>query len=96
MLSLIDIYPKQTLASPETPTPVSKWRKAFEYESEGLNALYDLIERYFFDTDGKPIYDSEKWPIKKTLPCPLNWSERTRDEADTIITSGKRKGRAEK
>jgi hypothetical protein len=96
MLNLINIYPQQTPALPETPTTVSKWRKAFEYESEGLNALYDLIERYFFDIDGKPIYDSRKWPIKKTLPCPPDWSPRTRDEADTIITSGKRKGKAAK
>jgi hypothetical protein len=75
----------------------SKWRKAFEYESEGLNALYDLIERYFFDENGKPIYDPQRWPIKKSLEVQdWNWSPRTLDEADTIITSGKRKGKAAK
>jgi hypothetical protein len=72
-----------------------KWRKAFEYESEGLNALYDLIERRFFDAEGKPIYDSGKWPLKKALES--DWlTGRTLDEADTIITSSKRKGKAKK
>ncbi len=72
-----------------------KWRKAFEYESEGLNALYDLIEHHFFDENDNPIYDSVKWPLKKNLES--DWlTGRTLDEADTIITSSKRKGKAEK
>jgi hypothetical protein len=73
----------------------AKWRKAFEYESEGLNALYDIIESYYFDDKGKPIYDPSEWSLKKSIVS--NWlTGRTLDEADTIITSGKRKGRAEK
>lgn len=81
----------------EVVSRTSKWRKAFEYESEGLNALYDLIERYFFDENGKPIYDPQRWPIKKSLEGRgWDWSLRTLEEADTIITSGKRKGKAAK
>lgn len=76
------------------PQPM-KWRKAFEYESEGLNALYDLIERHYFDADDNPVYKPAKWPLKKELVS--DWlSGRTLDEADTIITSGQRKGKAEK
>ena len=72
-----------------------KWRKAFEYKSEGLNALYDLIELHFFDANGNPIVDAPKWPLKKELSS--TWlTGRTLDEADTIITSRKRKGKAEK
>ncbi len=87
----------QESAIPVTPVTLPGWRKAFEYESEGLNALYELIERNFFDADGKPIYDPEGWPIKKSLTRgSINWSSRTLEEADTIITSGKRKGKAAK
>jgi len=83
-------------AQPEhSDLPHAKWRKAFEYESEGLNALYDLIERHYFDADGKPIYDPAQWSLKKNLVS--DWlRSRTLDEADTIITSGNRKGKAEK
>lgn len=97
MMRLIDLLPKQLPATSEAPIAVSKSRKAFEYESAGLNALYDLIERYFFDANGRPIYDPEKWPLKKSLTCDsVNWSSRTLEEADTIITSGNRKGKAAK
>jgi hypothetical protein len=72
-----------------------KWRRAFEYESEGLNALYDLIESNYFDAHGKPIYDLAQLPLKKNVESKF-LTGRTRDEADTIITSGKRKGKAEK
>lgn len=73
----------------------TKWRKAFEYESEGLNALYDLIERHYFDANGNPIYDPAQWALKKNLES--DWlTGRTKEEADTIITSSKRKGKAEK
>jgi|GEM_PF-4222684 len=76
------------------PQP-AKWRKAFEYESEGLNALYNLIERHYFDADNNPVYKPAKWPLKKELVS--DWlSGRTLGEADTIITSGQRKGKAEK
>lgn len=72
----------------------AKWRKAFEYESDGLNALYDLIERNYFDADGNPIYNIAQLPLKKNLDS--KWLKgRTKNEADTIITSGKRKGKAE-
>ncbi len=96
--------PQQTidnLAQPEAQSSVSstpqgsKWRKAFEYESKGLNALYDLIERHFFDANGNPIYDPAEWPLKKNLES--DWlTGRNLGEADTIITSRKRKGKAEK
>jgi hypothetical protein len=80
---------------PEKLPESAKWRKAFEYESEGLNALYDLIERHYFDANGNPIYDPTQWVLKKNLVS--EWlTNRTLDEADTIITSGKRKGKAEK
>lgn len=76
-------------------TQLPKWRKAFEYESEGLNALYDLIERHYFDANGNPVYDPTQWTLKKNIKS--NWlTGRTLDEADTIITSGNRKGKAEK
>lgn len=82
----------QPVDSDSKPT---KWRKAFEYESDGLNALYDLIESYYFDASGNPIYDSTQWTLKKNLES--DWlTGRTLDEADTIITSGNRKGKAEK
>lgn len=100
-----DLYtPKQgteTTPQPEAKRPVNsdfqptKWRKAFEYESVGLNALYDLIESHYFDAGGNPIYDPAQLPLKKSLKS--EWlTGRTRDEADTIITSGQRKGKAEK
>lgn len=87
----------QTENQPFDITQHPRWRKAFEYESEGLNALYELIERYFFDEEGRPIYDPQRWPLKKSITSQgWNWSPRTLDEADTIITSGKRKGKAAK
>lgn len=92
--------PEMSRQSTEQTThaqPISQpsWRKAFEYQSEGLNALYDLIENYFFDERGNPIYDQACWPLKKNLIS--NWlTGRTLEEADTIITSGKRKGNAAK
>jgi hypothetical protein len=95
-----NIVKDKQLAQPENQ-PVNfdsqpaKWRKAFEYESEGLNALYDLIECHYFDDSGNPIYDPAQLPLKKNLES--EWlTGRTRDEADTIITSGQRKGKAEK
>lgn len=72
--------------------PSTRWRKAFEYESEGLDALYDLIERHYFDDDGNPVYEPAQWPLKKNLVS--DWlSGRTLEEADTIITSSNRKGK---
>lgn len=73
----------------EFPSALPKWRKAFEYESKLLNALYDLIEKSYIDAQGNPIYDIEKLPLKKNLES--EWlKSRTLEEADTIITSGKR------
>lgn len=72
----------------ETPQP--KFRKAHAFESEGMNALYDLIEKYFLDGEGNPL-DPKKWPAKKSLES--DWLKgRTLMEADTIITSTKRHG----
>ena len=69
-----------------------EWRKAFEYKSELLDALFDMIEEYYLDDSGKQISISEL-PLKKSLTS-RRLSGRTIQEADTIITSGKRKGRA--
>jgi hypothetical protein len=74
----------------ETPQPQPKFRKAHAFESEGMNALYDLIEKYFLDGEGNPL-DQKKWPAKKSLES--DWLKgRTLMEADTIITSAKRHG----
>lgn len=74
---------------------ISIWRKAFEYRSEGLDELYNLIEKYFFDKDGNPIYDKSAWPLKNSLVS-ARLKRRTLEEADTLITSGKRTGNAKK
>jgi hypothetical protein len=74
------------------PRSHPKWRKAFEYESEGLDALYELIEQNYFDANGVPIHDPKKLPAKKALVSP-RLKGRTLIEADTIITSGKRIGK---
>jgi len=37
----------------------AKWRRAFEYESVGLNMLYELIEEHYFDSSNNPIYDKK-------------------------------------
>ncbi|MCU7833692.1 MAG: hypothetical protein KZQ83_00455 [gamma proteobacterium symbiont of Taylorina sp.] len=75
--------------------PPKGWRAAFEYKSDGLDALYDLIEKFYFDSEDKPIYDIKLLPQKKKLSS--EWlapkkGRRTLDEVDTIITSRKRKG----
>jgi hypothetical protein len=78
----------------EAPEPQPKFRKAHAFESEGMNALYDLIEKYYLDADGNPL-DPENWPAKKSLES--EWLKgRTLMEADTIITSAKRPGRTKK
>ncbi|MBA4143449.1 MAG: hypothetical protein H0X43_10715 [Nitrosospira sp.] len=75
-------------------SPQSKFRKAHAFESEGMNALYDLIEKYYLDTEGNPV-DPEKWPAKKSLES--EWLKgRTLMEADTIITGAKRAGKRKK
>lgn len=97
----VDVVEEKQPAKPEANQPVNsdsrpaKWRKAFEYESVGLNALYDLIESQYFDASDNPIYDLTLLPLKKNLKS--DWlTGRTLGEADTIITSGKRKGKAGK
>ena len=85
---------KKTLGD-EFPRSHPKWRKAFEYQSEWLDAFYQLIETYYFDAEGKPIYDPSQWPDKKTIES-KKLVNRTLTEADTIITSGKRRGKAKK
>ncbi len=75
--------------------PKKNNRLAFQYESEGLNALYDLIEENYFDEYSKPIYEIKMLPQKKVLES--SWlTGRTLQEADTIVTSRKRKGANEK
>lgn len=72
-----------------------RWRKAFEYESEGLSALYELIEKYYFDANGNPIYDPERFPPQKRLES--EWMNgRTLEEADRIITGRGRNNRKPK
>jgi len=87
----------------------AKWRRAFEYESEGLEMFYELIEKKYFDSDGKPIYDisrlSSKTEMRKEIITKSNelknqakkdnkyvftFGERMFNDADSIITSGKR------
>lgn len=81
---------------PENSDPQSvKWRKAFNYQSDGLRALYDMIEQNYFDEHDNPIYDPELLPLKKSVQSE-KLKGRTKDEADTIITSSKRKGNAQK
>lgn len=78
----------------EAPEPQPKFRKAHAFESEGMNALYDLIEKYYLDAEGNPL-DPENWPAKKSLES--EWlMGRTLMEADTIITSAKRAGKRKK
>jgi hypothetical protein len=79
-----------------TTPPHTKWRKAFEYESEGLNALYQLIEDHFFDTEGNPIYDPKKWPGQKSLTSNFFEGYQIEHVDRIVITAGKRKGKAEK
>lgn len=95
MLKLIKPGQKEKKAPEEFPRTHPKWRLAYEFESEGINALNDLIEKYFFDEKGNPINNPKRWPAKKTLES--EWlKNRTLSEADTIITSGKRIGNAKK
>lgn len=95
MLMLIKSGRKEKESPEEFPRSHPKWRAAYEFESEGMNALYELIENYFIDANGKPIYDPERWPAKKTLES--EWLKaRTLSEGDTIITSRKRLGKIKK
>ncbi len=43
------------VARNESTQQQSKFRKAHAFESEGMNAVYDLIEKYFLDADGNPL-----------------------------------------
>lgn len=86
---------KANVRSKKDPRSHPKWRKAYEYESEGLDAFYDFIEKNYFDANGHPVYDKEKWPLKKNLVS--SWlTGRTLVEADTIVTSAKRAGQTKK
>lgn len=69
-------------------------RKAFLFDSAGLNAMYDLIEKYFFDGD-EPILEPTKWEKKSSIVSPYLHG-RTKAEIDTAITDGKRTGKAAK
>jgi hypothetical protein len=96
MLRLISPEIKNAnIRSRKDPRSHPKWRKAYEYESEGLDTFYDFIEKNYFDEQGHPIYDKEKIPLKKNLVS--SWlTGRTLVEADTIVTSAKRAGRTKK
>jgi hypothetical protein len=98
MLTLINQgHTEKTMLPEEFPRAHPKWRPAYEFESEGMNAIYDLIEKYFIDAKSNPVYDPEKWPAKKMLESDwLITGSRTLREVDLIITSRKRKGRAKK
>jgi hypothetical protein len=99
MMRLISPQIKQGMTrSKKDPRSHPQWRRAFEYESEYLNAFYELIERYFFDEEGNPIYDQKKCIRKKNILSDFKsvLNERTLQEADTIITSGKRMGNRKK
>lgn len=96
MMKLISQERQETQASgDEFPRSHPKWRRAFEYESELLNAQYDLTEENYFDAQGKPIYDIEKLPLKKNIQSKL-LKARTLIEADTIITGGRRNRKPKK
>ena len=71
-----------------------KWRHAFNYKSDYLNQLYDLIESTYMTQTGEQIALKDL-PIKEQIDIE-GWSQRTILEADTIITSGKRQGKAKK
>ena len=98
MLTFIDQgQTEKTMLPEEFPRSHPKWRLAYEFESEGMNAIYDLIEKYFIDAKGNPIYDPDKWPVKKIIESDwLITGSRTLREVDLTITSRKRKGRAKK
>ncbi len=73
---------------------IGKWRHAFNYKSDYLNQLYDLIESTYMTQTGEQIALKDL-PIKEQIDIE-GWSQRTILEADTIITSGKRQGKAKK
>ena len=73
---------------------IGKWRHAFNYKSDYLSQFYDLIESTYMTPDGKQIAVGDL-PIKEQIYTE-DWSGRTILEADTILTSGKRQGKATK
>jgi hypothetical protein len=73
---------------------IGKWRHAFNYKSDYLNQLYDLIESTYMTSTGEQIALKDL-PIKEQINID-EWSPRTIKEADTIITSGQRLGKATK
>ena len=85
-----EVSPVNFAATTPTKTvQMQRWRPAFSYESDGLNALYDLVEKYYFDENG-PIYDKNSWPLKKNISS--NYlTDRAVEELDTVITSKQRK-----
>lgn len=96
MIKLISPQIKQDRArSKKDPSSHPRWRKAFEFESDYLDAVYDLIEKNFIDDKGNPINDPKKWPLKKNLDSPV-LKGRLLAAADSIITSGKRMGNRKK
>lgn len=93
MLRLIPPQKKQATArAKKNPKSNPKWRPAFNFQSEYLDAFYGLIESHFIDKGGNPIYDRKKWLLKKNLDSPV-LKGKLLEAADTIITSGKRMGK---
>ena len=64
------------------------------YFIESDNQFYDLIESTYMTPTGEQIA-LKALPIKEQIDVE-EWSSRTILEADTILTSGKRQGKATK
>ena len=73
---------------------IGEWSHAFNYKSDYLNQFYDLIESTYMTPTGEQIA-LKALPIKEQIDVE-EWSSRTILEADTILTSGKRQGKATK
>ena len=73
---------------------IGEWRSAFNYKSDYLSQFYDLIESTYMTPDGKQIAMGDL-PEKHHINV-NGWGKRTKEEADTILTSAKRRGKAKK
>lgn len=67
------------------------WRLAFSYKSVWLDAMYDMMEEYYFDDNDSQI-DIKDLPYKDSIESKV-LSNLIKREADKIITSGQRKGK---
>ena len=73
---------------------IGEWRSAFNYKSDYLSQFYDLIESTYMTPDGKQIAMGDL-PEKSHIKV-NGWAKRTNEEADTILTNAKRRGKATK